>query len=215
MAAARRRHDVQAGVRQAGACSRSARSRSIRAIRRTSGSAPARRGRATRCRSATASTSRPTAARPGRTWGCPSPSASRGSSCIRSNSNVVYACVPGKLWSDSPDRGLYKTVDGGKTLVARAQGPEPLDRLLERDDGSEEPRRAARRHVGLPPQGLDVPLRRRGSRRAERQRACSARPTAASTWKPLADDANGPAGGAVGPRRGRVRAVATRTSSTR
>jgi photosystem II stability/assembly factor-like uncharacterized protein len=31
------------------------------------------------------------------------------------NSDVVYACVPGKLWSDSPDRGVYKTVDGGKT----------------------------------------------------------------------------------------------------
>ncbi len=27
--------------------------------------------------------------------------------------NVVYACVPGKLWSDSADRGLYKTTDGG------------------------------------------------------------------------------------------------------
>jgi photosystem II stability/assembly factor-like uncharacterized protein len=31
------------------------------------------------------------------------------------DSNVVYACVPGKLWSDSDDRGLYKTTDGGKT----------------------------------------------------------------------------------------------------
>lgn len=30
------------------------------------------------------------------------------------NSDTVYACVPGKLWSDSPDRGLYKTTDGGK-----------------------------------------------------------------------------------------------------
>ncbi|HTS11285.1 MAG TPA: hypothetical protein VMH00_04135 [Candidatus Limnocylindrales bacterium] len=29
--------------------------------------------------------------------------------------NVVYACVPGKLWSDSDDRGVYKTTDGGKT----------------------------------------------------------------------------------------------------
>ena len=29
--------------------------------------------------------------------------------------NVVYACVPGKLWSDSEDRGVYKTADGGKT----------------------------------------------------------------------------------------------------
>jgi photosystem II stability/assembly factor-like uncharacterized protein len=35
--------------------------------------------------------------------------------------NVVYACVPGKLWSDSADRGVYRTVDGGKTwsLVLR------------------------------------------------------------------------------------------------
>jgi photosystem II stability/assembly factor-like uncharacterized protein len=31
------------------------------------------------------------------------------------DSNTVYACVPGKLWSDSEDRGLYKTTDGGKT----------------------------------------------------------------------------------------------------
>jgi len=30
-------------------------------------------------------------------------------------SNTVYACVPGKLWSDSADRGLYKTVDGGQS----------------------------------------------------------------------------------------------------
>jgi photosystem II stability/assembly factor-like uncharacterized protein len=31
------------------------------------------------------------------------------------NSAIVYACVPGKLWSDSKDRGLYRTSDGGKT----------------------------------------------------------------------------------------------------
>ena len=30
-------------------------------------------------------------------------------------SDVVYACVTGKLWSDSPDRGVYRTEDGGKT----------------------------------------------------------------------------------------------------
>ena len=29
--------------------------------------------------------------------------------------NIVFACVPGKLWSDSTDRGVYKTTDGGKT----------------------------------------------------------------------------------------------------
>ncbi len=31
------------------------------------------------------------------------------------SSDTVYAAVPGALWSDSPDRGLYKTSDGGKT----------------------------------------------------------------------------------------------------
>jgi photosystem II stability/assembly factor-like uncharacterized protein len=31
------------------------------------------------------------------------------------NGNIVYVCVPGALWSDSKDRGLYKTTDGGKT----------------------------------------------------------------------------------------------------
>ena len=30
------------------------------------------------------------------------------------SSDTVYACVPGKLWSDSADRGLYKTTDGGR-----------------------------------------------------------------------------------------------------
>lgn len=29
--------------------------------------------------------------------------------------NTVYACAPGKLWSDSDDRGVYKTTDGGKS----------------------------------------------------------------------------------------------------
>ena len=31
------------------------------------------------------------------------------------SSDTVFAAVPGALWSDSPDRGLYKTSDGGKT----------------------------------------------------------------------------------------------------
>ncbi|MGN6059426.1 MAG: WD40/YVTN/BNR-like repeat-containing protein [Sphingomicrobium sp.] len=29
--------------------------------------------------------------------------------------NIVYVCAPGPLWSDSPNRGLYKTTDGGRT----------------------------------------------------------------------------------------------------
>jgi photosystem II stability/assembly factor-like uncharacterized protein len=38
------------------------------------------------------------------------------------NGDIVYACVPGKLWSDSADRGLYKTTDGGKTWALILKG---------------------------------------------------------------------------------------------
>ena len=31
------------------------------------------------------------------------------------NGETAYVAVPGSLWSDSPDRGLYKTTDGGRT----------------------------------------------------------------------------------------------------
>src|SRR5262249_5273988 len=39
------------------------------------------------------------------------------------NGDVVYACVPGRLWSDSTERGLYKTEDGGRswTLVLKGK----------------------------------------------------------------------------------------------
>jgi photosystem II stability/assembly factor-like uncharacterized protein len=36
--------------------------------------------------------------------------------------NTVYACVPGKLWSDSDDRGVYKTTDGGKSWAKILKG---------------------------------------------------------------------------------------------
>ncbi len=39
------------------------------------------------------------------------------------NSDVVYVCVPGRLWSDSLDRGLYKTTDGGRTWTLILKGP--------------------------------------------------------------------------------------------
>jgi len=38
-------------------------------------------------------------------------------------SNTVYVCVPGKLWSDSDERGVYKTTDGGKTWSKVLKGP--------------------------------------------------------------------------------------------
>jgi photosystem II stability/assembly factor-like uncharacterized protein len=37
--------------------------------------------------------------------------------------DTVYACVPGKLWSDSAARGLYKTTDGGANWQLVLQGP--------------------------------------------------------------------------------------------
>ena len=38
------------------------------------------------------------------------------------NGNVVFACVPGKLWSDSADRGLYRTTDGGRSWTQVLKG---------------------------------------------------------------------------------------------
>lgn len=38
------------------------------------------------------------------------------------NSDTVFAAVPGALWSDSPERGLYKTADGGKTWTLVLKG---------------------------------------------------------------------------------------------
>jgi photosystem II stability/assembly factor-like uncharacterized protein len=36
--------------------------------------------------------------------------------------NTVYVCVPGNLWSDSWDRGVYKTTDGGSTWTQVLRG---------------------------------------------------------------------------------------------
>ncbi len=38
------------------------------------------------------------------------------------NGDTVWACVPGKLWSDSADRGVYQTTDGGKTWALVLKG---------------------------------------------------------------------------------------------
>ncbi len=37
--------------------------------------------------------------------------------------NTVYVCAPGKLWSDSAERGVYKTTDGGQTWSHIVKGP--------------------------------------------------------------------------------------------
>src|SRR5881409_1749089 len=38
------------------------------------------------------------------------------------STNTVYVCAPGKLWSDSDERGLYKTTDGGKSWKKTLKG---------------------------------------------------------------------------------------------
>ncbi len=38
------------------------------------------------------------------------------------NGDTVLACVTGKLWSDSSDRGVYRTSDGGKTWTQVLKG---------------------------------------------------------------------------------------------
>ena len=37
--------------------------------------------------------------------------------------NTVYVCVPGKLWSDSDERGVYKTTNGGGSWSKMLSGP--------------------------------------------------------------------------------------------
>ncbi len=38
------------------------------------------------------------------------------------STDTVYVCVPGKLWSDSDERGVYKTTDGGKSWTKILKG---------------------------------------------------------------------------------------------
>src|SRR5437870_9679484 len=39
-----------------------------------------------------------------------------------SATNTVYVCAPGKLWSDSDERGVFKTTDGGTTWAKVLKG---------------------------------------------------------------------------------------------
>ena len=94
------------------------------------------------------------------------------------------------------------------------KGANALDRLLDAVDGPEESEDALRRHVGLPPQGLDVPLRRRRSRRAERQRPVQVDRRRRDLDDARRQTAQGLAAEAVGPRRGRPSRRRSRTSST-
>ena len=76
--------------------------------------------------------------------------------------------VPGKLFSDSDDRGVYKTSDGGNAVNAGSNASTGCSMIPMVRPESEDPFRG---HVGLSPPELDVSLRRRRTGLHERQRA--------------------------------------------
>ena len=92
-----------------------------------------------------------------------------------------------RLWSDSDDRGVYNTTDGGKTWTKVLAGANASTgcSLMTMDPSIAE--NIVRRHVGFPAQGLDVPVRRRRTRQAECERIVQEPPTVATTWTELDD----------------------------
>ena len=112
----RRRCALGSGLRRAAGRRRSARSRSRRRTRTSSGSAPARRSSAATSRSATASTSRPTR---GKTWTHVGPREDRPHRPRRRSTRAIPTssspCALGTGYGPQPERGVFRTTDGGKT----------------------------------------------------------------------------------------------------
>ena len=54
------------------------------------------------------------------------------------STDTVYVCAPGKLWSDSDERGVYKTTDGGK-LDQDSERSQRFNRLFDDVDGPAKP----------------------------------------------------------------------------
>ena len=93
--------------------------------------------------------------------------------------NTVYACVPGKLWSDSEERGLFKTTDGGKSWAKILKGSNLSTGCSMVSMSSRDPNTLYAGMWDFRRQGLDIPLRRRRARRLRAKAASSRRRTAA------------------------------------
>ena len=130
------------------------------------------------------------------------------------NGNIVYVCAPGALWSDSPDRGLYKTTDGGKTwsLILKGANLSTGCSSVAMDPANPEHLLAGTWDFRRKPyefrsggNGPDAPS---GSRFAESH-------DGGRTWTYLnADESQGPSAAAVGPARDRLSRRPIRSGST-
>ena len=140
---------------------RSAPSRSPSRTPTSSTSAWARRSCAATSSRATASTS-PTDA--GKTWTHVGLEKTQAIARIRvhpTNPDIVYVAALGNPYGPNPERGVFKSTDGGKTWT-RVALPRRQDRRRRSLDGSEEPGRALRRAVGgVPHAALAVERRTR------------------------------------------------------
>ena len=212
----RRRHDVQAGVRQAaGAIDRRDRRRSVEPETVWVGT-----GESWTRNSVSIGDGIYKSTDGGETWtNMGLPESERDHAHHRPSeerATIVYACVPGQAVErqrrSRPVQDDRRRQDAGRSCsrAATCRPAAPASRSIPKN-----PDVAVRRDVGLPPQGLDVPLGRRRPERAERQRRCTARPTAARRGRRSPKTEQGPARRPVGPHRGRDRAVRSRRSSTR
>ena len=92
------------------------------------------------------------------------------------NPDIVYVAALGHLYSENPERGLYKTTDGGKTWtkVLDVVVDGRAHRRRRRGHGPDRSRHPLRRDLRQAPQALDLQHRRAGQRHPQD------RPTAAS-----------------------------------
>ena len=105
----------------------------------------------------------------GKTWSCMGlpDSGTIGRILIDPKSpDVVYVAVAGDLFKAGPERGLYKTIDGGRTWT-KSKFIDDDTGFIDAGDGSVEQPDPHRRVVSAPAHGLGIQRRRSGQRALE------------------------------------------------
>ena len=97
-------------------------------------------------------------------------SASPASSCTRATATSSTPARPASCGATAPTAASTRPPTAARRWDLILTGPNLSTGCCGARHGPEEPRRALRRALGLPPQGLDVPLRAATARRAQRQR---------------------------------------------